>query len=92
MATDRYKQVLERDNYCCQRPIGITHYKDIFGRNEKTYCGKTNIEIHHIIYRSQGGSDEPDNLVCLCREHHIEAHSFRQWRKYYETKGKRLLT
>lgn len=39
-------------------------------------CGLVgDTEIHHIIFRSHGGPDEPWNLVSLCRFHHREAHS-----------------
>jgi len=45
--------VRHRDNYTCQ------------------YCGKKfpeRLEIDHIVPRSRGGSDRPDNLVCACHE------------------------
>ena len=51
--------VLNRDKYTCQ------------------YC-KTKqgtLEVHHIIFRSNGGSDEPDNLITLCRHCHRELHA-----------------
>ena len=50
--------ILNRDKYTCQ------------------YC-KTKqgtLEVHHIIFRSNGGSDEPDNLITLCRNCHKELH------------------
>lgn len=34
-------------------------------------CGcRDNLEVHHIIPRSQGGEDLEDNLITLCQEHH----------------------
>lgn len=33
------------------------------------------IDIHHIKYRSEGGSHEMSNLISLCREHHSLVHS-----------------
>ena len=39
--------------------------------------GKENLpgyKMHHIILRSQGGSDDPDNLICLCPRCHNYAH------------------
>lgn len=33
-------------------------------------CSSGNIEVHHIIPRSQGGPDKIWNLICLCPEHH----------------------
>ena len=29
---------------------------------------------HHIVFRSQGGSDIPENLISLCRGCHNNAH------------------
>lgn len=40
-------------------------------------CGKAPDEIHHIIFRSQGGTDDPSNLVSLCRGCHEQAHGRR---------------
>lgn len=37
-------------------------------------CGKEAVDIHHIIFGRFKRSDEPDNLVALCRECHNSAH------------------
>ena len=50
--------VLNRDKYTCQ------HCK----------TKKGTLEVHHIVFRSNGGSDEPDNLITLCRHCHKELH------------------
>lgn len=42
--------------------------------NQCLICRKL-AEIHHIKTRGSGGSDEPYNLVPLCREHHTEIHT-----------------
>jgi len=51
--------VLSRDGYKCQ-------------------CGQkgcaSTLEVHHIKYRSQGGSDAPENLITLCSKHHKALH------------------
>ena len=52
--------VLNRDNYTCQCCRG--KHKD------------SKLEVHHIIYRSQGGSDEADNLITLCHTCHKALH------------------
>jgi len=31
---------------------------------------RRNLQEHHVSYRSQGGSDELDNRLCLCAFHH----------------------
>lgn len=52
--------VLNRDNYTCQYCKG--KHKD----------GK--LEVHHIVFRSQGGSDEESNLITLCHTCHKSLH------------------
>ena len=32
-------------------------------------------DVHHIHSRGSGGGDLEDNLICLCRKHHQDAHS-----------------
>lgn len=39
------------------------------------YCGQRGEQVHHILYRSQGGPDCPNNLILLCTEHHMLVHS-----------------
>lgn len=34
------------------------------------YCGKRGQEIHHIVYRSDGGDNHINNLILLCRKCH----------------------
>ena len=33
------------------------------------------MEIHHVTYRSQGGADDPNNLLCVSPEAHRKIHS-----------------
>ena len=56
--SSRKEAVLNRDNYTCQ------------------CCGKkaTRLEVHHIIYRSNGGTDDENNLITLCEECHGKVH------------------
>ena len=53
--------VLNRDNYTCQYCKG--KHKD------------SKLEVHHIIFRSQGGSDEESNLITLCNTCHTNLHN-----------------
>jgi len=53
--------IRDRDNYTCQ--ICKKHIA-----NEKN-------EVHHIIPRSKGGSDRPDNLILLCQNCHTKVHT-----------------
>lgn len=39
-------------------------------------CGtKYNLHVHHIRYRSEGGTHDEDNLITLCIPHHDLIHS-----------------
>lgn len=37
-------------------------------------CSSPATEVHHIIFRSHGGTNELKNLACLCRKCHEIAH------------------
>jgi 5-methylcytosine-specific restriction endonuclease McrA len=40
------------------------------------YCGtRRNLHVHHINYKSQGGSHDPHNLITLCNAHHDLVHT-----------------
>lgn len=65
-------------------------------------CGSTNwLEIHHIIYRSQGGNNDERNLIRLCKKCHMLVHSNKkkwqefllkmQYNKYGEFKKEEVL-
>lgn len=54
-------------------------------------CTSEPSEAHHIIFRSQGGEDTPDNLISLCRKHHEMVHNgVTQYGKRYS--GKDVMT
>ncbi len=50
-------------------------YERDYGRCR--FCGNRNIELHHIIYRSESKAliNEPSNCIMLCNEHHKLVHS-----------------
>ena len=56
--SSRREAVLHKDNYTCQ------------------CCGKkhVNLEVHHIIFRSMGGTDDEKNLITLCEKCHKAVH------------------
>ncbi len=44
------------------------------------YCGTENLDVlavHHVVFRSQGGVHQIDNLVTLCNRHHAAIHKRR---------------
>ena len=55
----RKEAILHRDNYACQ------------------CCGakNTRLEVHHITYRSKGGTDDEKNLITLCKKCHDAVHT-----------------
>jgi hypothetical protein len=64
-------------------------------------CGwdKTSLDVHHIIHKAKGGTDEDSNLICVCPNCHRMAHEnqykieelqiksiavlFSNWRDFY---------
>lgn len=53
-------------------------------------CGAQFNEIHHIVFRSQGGKGTVDNGVCICTPCHILAHKYdkvRRWLEKYREKN-----
>ena len=52
--------VLARDNYKCQS-----------GRK----CCSKKLHVHHIVFRSQGGTNTPSNLITLCEWCHEDLHA-----------------
>ena len=59
-----------------RRDAGLCQHPKCKGRGE---------EIHHIIFRSQGGTHETGNLVLLCSKHHEQTHDSEFWRRYWES-------
>ena len=57
--SSRRSAILHRDNYTCQ------------------CCGKKNcrLEVHHIKFRSDGGTDDEENLITLCKDCHKGVHA-----------------
>ena len=37
-------------------------------------CERPADDLHHVVHRSQGGRDNPHNLVAVCRFHHSLLH------------------
>lgn len=56
--SSRKEAVMNRDSYTCQI-CGAKH---------------TRLEVHHIVYRSKGGTDDEDNLITLCESCHKKIH------------------
>jgi hypothetical protein len=55
MPKGRRRRIYVRDGWRCMAP-GCT--------------SRANLEEHHVVYRSRGGTHETENRLCLCRFHH----------------------
>ncbi len=55
-AWQRRYRIFERDGWRCRVP---------------GYTSRRNLHAHHIMFRSRGVDDEPDNLVAICVTHHM---------------------
>ena len=54
------RHVLHRDGFCCRVPE----------------CTATaNIDVHHILFVVNGGTNAPENLITLCEGHHLAVHA-----------------
>lgn len=40
------------------------------------FCGKLGENLHHVIFRSHGGKDKPNNLVLACNKCHTKIHRY----------------
>ena len=61
--------------------LGFSNVKTFVRFRDKNTCqqckgksGDKKIEVHHIQHRNDGGSNRPDNLVCLCKTCHDNHH------------------
>ena len=45
-------------------------------------CGAVAVDIHHIDYKSHGGTDDSENLIALCRHCHEQAHESKLSKEY----------
>ena len=61
--------------------------------NHCAACGATdNLQYHHLIPRSMGGSDDERNLITLCGECHAKAHGVRANRRTSELARRAMAT
>lgn len=55
-AWQRRYRIFERDGWRCRVP-GCS--------------SRANLQVHHVVFRSQGGGEDDGNLVTLCATHHL---------------------
>ena len=49
---------------------------------ELCYARDTKLDVHHVIPVEEGGTDDQDNLVCLCRHCHKVIHAGNKYYNY----------
>jgi hypothetical protein len=54
------RKVLQRDQFKCRVPGCHSHH---------------NIDVHHIVHREHGGTNELSNLLSVCEAHHLAHHA-----------------
>ena len=55
-------------------------------------CGLRASSIHHLIFRSQGGTDKVNNLMALCELCHTKVHnSNKEFNDHLKRKHKQFL-
>lgn len=92
VSKETYAEVMERDNYQCQRCGAFAGQPDKHGFPLR-------LELAHLINRSQGGTGQADNLIVLCGPsvnsgtcHHWAdgTREGREWRKEQRERLKQL--
>jgi 5-methylcytosine-specific restriction endonuclease McrA len=57
--------ILHRDNYKCQNTTKVNNQPIIHSKK---------LHVHHIMFKSNGGTDSPENLITLCETCHDNLH------------------
>lgn len=70
-AANYREEILRRDNLTCQ----------VCGHKKR----RINLEVHHIIPRAKGGTDDPTNLITLCKPCHDREDWYEHVRAYPTT-------
>jgi 5-methylcytosine-specific restriction endonuclease McrA len=78
-------------------PWAATKHK-LAGAGVCEFCGwepieKRQLHAHHVVPRCHGGTDDPENLIVLCPNHHSTAHlvSPRTYRAYLGSRTREAL-
>jgi len=65
MSKWRYKRLLDKQK----------QYRYFIDNPNCQICGKLGAQTHEIVFRSQGGKCEYNNLITLCYECHLRCHN-----------------
>lgn len=50
----------------------------------------THLQVHHIVERNEGGTDEPDNLIAICLTCHSDVHTMTKLTRRFTQKEIKL--
>lgn len=75
ISTTTYNKVLERDNYACVLCLMLGKHPNRKDHNI--------LECHHYINKSHLGMGIEQNLVMLCKQHHLTETKYRNEIKKY---------
>lgn len=74
-----FKPDIERENYQNGNQKGFYNVKAYILCRDKHQCQKcktqkNKLQVHHVVFRNQGGTDTPNNLITLCKDCHNDLH------------------
>ena len=74
----RAAERLERLKAEAQTKRQVAHAVKVRDQYRCRCCGTARqVDVHHLRFRSAGGGDVLENLLCLCRVCHAEVHAYR---------------
>jgi len=85
---------VEEEQYQHGKLFGYANMRDYVLYRDKYQCQlchkKSNLQLHHVISRSKGGKNHPDNLVTLCNDCHAKVHNDTSLMKKLQNEVKRI--
>jgi hypothetical protein len=68
-------KVIKKTPFTIKLLYGSSGYKQaVVAGMDTGSCQKGKLHVHHIVFRSQNGTDMPDNLITLCKSCHDQLH------------------
>lgn len=65
----KYKNYLKSEEWKAKRRIAKRLHLD-----ECYLCGRKKVDIHHLTYKRFQSEDPENDLIPLCRKHHLKVH------------------
>lgn len=83
-----HRDIFDRDEWQC-RAIGGAGDGKYYGQGGPRCRARSQLERHHLLNRSQGGTDDQSNLLTVCHHHHVKITQRKP--TYYATIGGQIL-